>query len=211
LCARRKWLRILDWEAHTTVQTALQIDTFSDGKLNKTPSLGGLFGHIGARVFITKHIGVGGEISWRPSQADYAGIQYRPTFYTVDAIYRPPKGSTKKLAPELRAGIGGVRLHFFPVDDPSCAQVPGCPSSNHFRWHFAAAARWYLTDHLFFRPALDLHYVNYLSEFGSNLGASVFRWHWIQCRQRRMRLLRGVGCGQSLGLVFGNEANVKRS
>jgi hypothetical protein len=145
-----------------------QIDTFSDGKLNKTPSLGGLFGHIGASVFITKHLGVGGEISWRPSQADYAGIQYRPTFYTFDAIYRPPRGSTKKLAPELRAGIGGVRLHFFPVDDPPCGQVPGCPSSNHFQWHFAAAARWYLTDHLFLRPAFDLHYVNNLSEFGSN-------------------------------------------
>ena len=145
-----------------------QIDTFSDGSLHNTPSLGGLFGHIGATVFITKHIGVGAEIAWRPSQADYAGIQYRPTFYTFDAVYRPPKGSTKRFAPELRAGIGGVRLNFFPNDDLSCAQVPGCPSSDHFQVHVAAAGRWYFTDHLFLRPAFDLHYVNNLTEFGSN-------------------------------------------
>jgi hypothetical protein len=145
-----------------------QIDTFSDGNLHKTPALGGVFGHIGASVFITKRVGVGGEISWRPSQADYAGIQYRPSFYTFDAIFRPQKGRTTRLEPELRAGIGGARLHFFPTDDPSCAQVPGCPSSHHFQEHLAAAMRWYLTDHLFLRPALDLHYVNNFSEFGSN-------------------------------------------
>ena len=145
-----------------------QLSTFSDGNLYKTPSLGGLFGHIGATVLIDKQVGVGGEISWRPSQGDYAGIPYRPTFYTFDAIYRPLKGSTKKFSPELRAGIGGMRLHFFPDDDVSCSQVPGCPSSEHFQWHLAAAGRWYFADHLFLRPAFDLHFVNKLSEFGSN-------------------------------------------
>jgi len=48
------------------------------------------------------------------------------------------------------------------------AQVPGCPASDHFQEHFGAAFRWYLTDHFFLRPALDLHYVNNLKEFGSN-------------------------------------------
>jgi len=145
-----------------------QIDTFSDGNLFKTPSLGGVFGHIGASVFINKHVGVGGEISWRLFQADYAGIQYRPTFYTFDAIYRPATASKKRFVPEFRAGIGGVRLNFFPNDDLSCAQVPGCPSSDHFQLHLAAAARWYLSDHFFLRPAVDVHYVNNLFEFGNN-------------------------------------------
>ena len=145
-----------------------QIDTLSDGNLHKAPGLGGVFGLIGASAFITKQVGVGGEISWRPSQAGYAGIQYRPTFYTFDAIYRPSKIGTTRLEPELRAGIGGVRLHFFPNDDPSCAQVPGCPSSHHFQEHLTVAARWYLTDHFFLRPAFDVHYVNNLFEFGSN-------------------------------------------
>jgi hypothetical protein len=145
-----------------------QIDTFSDGTLYKTPSLGGVFARVGASVFVTKRFGVGGEISWRPSLADYAGIQYRPTFYTFDAIFRPLKGSTKRFEPEFRAGIGGLRLHFFPDDDASCAQVPGCDASHHFQTHLAAAARWYWTGHLFLRPGVDLHHVNGFSEFGSN-------------------------------------------
>jgi hypothetical protein len=145
-----------------------QFETFSDGNLYRAPSLGGVFGHIGATVFVTKHVGVAGEISWRPSQADYAGIQYRPSFYSFDALYRPSKGSSKKLETEWRAGVGGLRLHFFPEDDASCAQIPACPSSHHFQLHLAAAARWYFTDHLFLRPAVDVHYVPHLSEFNSN-------------------------------------------
>jgi hypothetical protein len=144
-----------------------RIETFGDGTTYKTPGLGGAFAHIGAGVFIGKYLGFGGEISWRPSLADYAGIQYRPTFYTFDAIYRPSRGNSKRFAPELRAGIGGLRLHFFPNDDLSCAQVPGCPSSHHFQQHLAVAARWYLTDHIFLRPAFDLHHVSNLTELGS--------------------------------------------
>jgi hypothetical protein len=34
--------------------------------------------------------------------------------------------------------------------------------------HLAAAGRWYLTDHLFLRPALDVHFVRNFFEFGSN-------------------------------------------
>jgi hypothetical protein len=32
----------------------------------------------------------------------------------------------------------------------------------------AVATRWYLTGHLFIRPAFDLHHVNNLAEFGSD-------------------------------------------
>ena len=145
-----------------------QIETFSDGNLYKTPSVGGLFAHLGASVSLTKHVGVGAEVSWRISQVDYAGIPYRPILYNVDAIFRPDKLTTKRLVPELRAGIGGARLRFTPPDDQSCAQVPGCPASNHFQQHVAVATRWYVTDHLFLRPAFDLHHVNNLVEFGSN-------------------------------------------
>lgn len=148
--------------------TSAQIETFSDGNLYKTPSLGGFFAHIGASVFVTKQLGVGAEISWKTSQGDYAGIPYRPIFYNVDAIFRPAKYTTKRLMPELRAGIGGARLHFIPVDDLSCAQVPGCPASNRFQQHVAVAARWYLTNHLFLRPAFDLHHVDNFLEFGSD-------------------------------------------
>jgi hypothetical protein len=127
-----------------------------------------VFTQFGASVFITKHLGVGGEIFWRSLHGDYAGIQYRPTFYNFDAIFRPATDKTKRFTPEFRAGIGGVHVNFFLVDQPSCAQVPACPSSNHFQVHLGAAARLYFTDHFFLRPALDLHYVNNLSELGSN-------------------------------------------
>jgi hypothetical protein len=145
-----------------------QIETFSDGNPYKTPSMGGFFAHIGASVFLTKHVGVGAEISWRTSQGDYAAIPYRPGFYNVDAIFRPSNFTTKRLLPELRAGIGGARIRFTPTDDQSCTQVRGCPASNHFQQHLAAAVHWYLTGHCFLRPAFDLHHVNDLFEFGSN-------------------------------------------
>jgi hypothetical protein len=146
----------------------LQINTFGDGTLYKTPTLGGLFMTFGATVFINKHVGVGAELSWKASQGDYAGLKYRPLFYSFDSIFRPARGSTKRFEPEFRAGLGGERVSYSFDDQQSCDQVPGCPASTHFQVHLASAARWYLTDHLFLRPALDVHYVNNYFEFGSN-------------------------------------------
>jgi hypothetical protein len=148
--------------------TGARIDTYGDGTLYKSPTLGGTFAHIGAAVFFKKSVGVGGEIAWKPSAQDYAGIPYRPTFYTFDAIYRPDAGAGRHFVPEVRAGLGGARLHFFPQDDLACAQVVGCPSSHHFQVHLGLAARWYWSDHFFLRPAFDLHHVDHLIEFGSN-------------------------------------------
>ncbi len=153
--------------AHAS-STGARIDIYGDGTLYKTPSLGGAFGHIGGAVFLRKSLGVGGEIAWKPSAADYAGIPFRPTFYTFDVIYRPTLGSSRRVLPEVRAGLGGLRLHFFPQDDLSCSQVAGCPSSHHLQTHLGLAARWYWSDHFFLRPAFDLHHVDHLIEFGSN-------------------------------------------
>ena len=144
-----------------------QFDTFSDGNLHRTPNLVAFFAHVGASVFVTKNLGIGAELSWRLSKGDYAGIPYRPIFYNVDAIFRPARFTTTRLAPELRAGIGGARMRFLPDDDLSCAQVPGCPAANHFQQHVTVATPWFLTGHVFLRPAFDLHHVNNLSEFGS--------------------------------------------
>lgn len=145
-----------------------QIDTFGDGTLYKSPHLVGLFAELGASVFFNKHVGVGAELSWRPSEGDYAGLLYRPSFASFDAIYRPSKGSTKRFSPELRAGIGWARVRYDFGDQASCDQVPGCPDTTHFQVHLGAATRWYLNDHIFLRPAVDVHYVHNLFEFGSN-------------------------------------------
>jgi len=146
----------------------IQIDTYGDGNLYKTPGLGGVFGHLGGSAFFTKHLGVGADLAWQASQASYAGIPYRPMLYSFDAIFRLSMVQRLRLVPEFHTGIGGATLRFNPVDDASCAQVPGCPSSHKFQEHLAAAPRWYFTGHFFLRPAFDLYHVHNLSEFGSN-------------------------------------------
>jgi hypothetical protein len=149
-------------------RNGLQINTFGDGTLYRAPTLGGLFADLGASVFFNRKIGAGAEIAWRPSQGDYAGIKYRPSIYSFDGIFRPLTGRAQRFEPEFRAGIGGARVRYFFDDPSSCDQVPGCPDASHFQVHLAVATRIYLADHFFLRPAFDLHYVNHLSEFGSN-------------------------------------------
>jgi hypothetical protein len=143
-----------------------QVDTFGDGILHKTPSLDGIAADLGASVFINARMGIGTQLVWKPSQGDYAGLKYRPSFYDFDGIFRPVGRTTKRLAPEFRAGIGGARVRYAFEDQTACDRVPGCPDSTHFQVHVSAAGRWYLSDHLFLRPAVDLHYVVNFKEFG---------------------------------------------
>jgi hypothetical protein len=145
-----------------------QIETFSDGTLYRTPGLGGFFVALGASVFVNKQVGVGADFSWRGPEGDYAGLKYRPSFYSFDGIFRPARWTTKRLEPELRGGIGGARVRYSFDDQMACDQVPGCPDSTHFQVHLGIATRIYVASHVFLRPALDLHYVNNFSEFGSN-------------------------------------------
>jgi hypothetical protein len=145
-----------------------QIDTFGDGTLHKTPSLDGVFADLGASVFVNRKVGIGAELAWRPTEGDYAGLLYRPSFYNFDGIYRPDRGRTKRFEPEFRAGLGAARVHYDFDGQPACGEVPGFCDSTHFQVHAAAAGRWYLTDHIFVRPALDVHYVVNFHEFGSN-------------------------------------------
>jgi|SRR5579862_151695 len=145
-----------------------QIDTFGDGTLHATPNLDGLFAEIGASVFVNKQVGIGAQLAWRPSEGDYAGLLYRPSFYDFDGVFRPTRRVSKRFAPEFRLGLGGARVHYDFEGQSACGQIPGFCDSTHFQVHASAATRWYLTDHLFLRPVLDLHYVHNFFEFGSN-------------------------------------------
>lgn len=149
------------------------IDTFGTGQPFITPKLGGTFMDVGASVLFTKHYGVGADVSWRASKGNYTGLLYRPTFYNFDGIWAPI--STKRFEPEIHAGLGGMRLGY-SIDQTQCDPFGGCQTSNqsvesssHFQVHFAAAARIYVTDHVFIRPAVDGHWVNNLFQFGSNV------------------------------------------
>ena len=148
--------------------THQQFNTFGNGVLYPTKGIGGPFGHFGMDVFLTKRVGVGFDASWRASQGTYTGIGFRPTFYSVDAILQPARLTTKRVSTEFRAGIGGAVLTFSPDDQQNCVNGPACQNSHHLQLHLGVAPRLYVTDHLFVRPAFDVHYVNGFTEFGSN-------------------------------------------
>lgn len=161
-----------------------QIDTFGDNTLYATPKMGGVFPDFGINVLFNKQVGVGWTASWKWASSDYAGLRYRSTFHVFDGILQPARFRTRRFVPELRAGIGMTSMHFEFDDQQSCDQVPGCPSSHFFLAHVAGAARLYVSDHVFVRPAVDVHFVNHFFPFGS---------HWVP------------RYSMSLGYSFGKE------
>jgi hypothetical protein len=149
------------------------IDPLGTGTSTNTPKLTGLFATVGGGVMITPHFGAGAEINWRAGEGNYSGVNYRPTFYDFNGIWQPLK--SKRFVPEIQGGIGGVRVGFSASQQTCADPLVGCQtvslgteSSNHFQAHFAVAARLYATPHIFFRPAVDVHYVNNFFQFGSN-------------------------------------------
>jgi hypothetical protein len=149
------------------------VDTYGTGTPYTTPRLGGTFGKAGADFMITPQFGIGGEADFRFSQGSYAGLTYRPVFYDFNAIWAPSAHS-KRIVPELEAGIGGVNLKFY-YPSSYCDIFAGCStsniyleSSNHFQVHFSAGLRMYVTPHIFIRPQVDAHWVNNFFQFGSD-------------------------------------------
>jgi len=150
-----------------------QIDTFATGSPFTTPKLGGTFLNAGATAMANDHFGIGVDLSWRATHAAYAGLRLMPLFYDIDGVWTPMK--TKHFEPEIHAGIGGMKLDY-TYSQTSCNQLSGCAtategvtSSSHFQGHFSAAARFYLTDHVFIRPSVDTHLVSNLFQYGRDL------------------------------------------
>jgi hypothetical protein len=149
------------------------VDTFGTGTLFTPPRMGGLFASTGGNLMITPHFGVGGELSFRPSQGGYAGLKYRPIFYDFNGIYHPLKSN--RFVPEIQAGLGAVNLRFYQ-SQRACDAFAGCSSSNafvessnHFQVHFAAGLKYYVRGNVFVKPQFDLRYVNNFFQFGSNV------------------------------------------
>lgn len=137
-----------------------------------TPKMTGTFLDAGGSLMITPHFGAGVDLSWRASQGNYAGLSYRPFFYDFNGIWQPIK--TKRVVPEIQAGLGGVRTGF-TLNSSTCDPLVGCQSynggyesSSHFQTHFGVGVRFYATDHIFIRPAVDVHWVNNYFQFGSD-------------------------------------------
>jgi len=150
------------------------INTFANGTSYSTPEITGLFGDTGASVMFNEHWGVGGQYAWRFAQGDYAGLSYRPELYDFNAIWQPAGRKFGRFVPEVQLGIGGADVRYY-ANSSSCSPFLGCSSSsqflassNHFQAHGSIAARFYVTNHVFLRPAIDLHWVDKFSQFGSN-------------------------------------------
>ena len=141
---------------------------------------GGLFIAVSADYLLKHNFGVGGEVSWRASQNNYAGVApFRPIFYDFNGVYAPPLG--RHAAAEFQAGIGAQSVRFYQNFTVNCNQFTGtCTnyvSTNHFMGHFAAGLRYYVHGNLFIRPEAHLYLVHNNFEFSgaraTRFGASI--------------------------------------
>ena len=147
------------------------IDAFGTGTFIRSPSLGGVFGKVGADLMFSNHFGVGGEADFRFQQAGYSGLNYRPAFYDFYGIWEPIRGH--RVTPQIDLGLGAANIKFY-YPSSYCDQFAGCSSSNsyiessnHFQVHAGLGLNIYATDHIFVRPQVDVHWVNNFFQFGS--------------------------------------------
>jgi hypothetical protein len=153
--------------------TGQSINTFGDGTLYPTPSLNGVFMNLGGGIMVTPRFGFGGEFAFQPGKSDYAGLSYRPMFYDFNGLYHPAP-SSKRIVPEIQAGLGGVNMKFY-YNQQDCNAFTGCSnsssylqSSNHFQLHAGAGVSFFVTPNIYVKPQFDLHWVHNFFQFGSN-------------------------------------------
>lgn len=114
------------------------------------------------------YLGIGAETSFRFRRGPYAGLDYRPRFYDFNVIVQPALRATR-FVPEMQAGLGGAKLTFY-YSQPFCSIFGACQiSSSHFQLHAAGGLRVSVTQHVFIRPQIDVHWVHHFSQFGSNV------------------------------------------
>jgi hypothetical protein len=140
------------------------------------PKLTGSFGTVGADFMWKKHLGFGGEYSWRLRQGPFApqeGVTYRPGFYDFNAIWHPINAA--RVVPEIQGGIGGVNTKFYETETGCLSGSIACStlseyftSSNHFQVHLSGGVRFYVRGGLYVRPQVDVRWVNNFVEFGSD-------------------------------------------
>jgi hypothetical protein len=137
---------------------------------------GGVYPSFSGDFLFKKSFGLGAEVSWRATQASYAGIApYRPVFYNVNAVYAP---SFPRVTPELIAGIGAESLRFY--QPYLVCGFTGCTnytSSNHLMGVVGGGLRLYVWGHMFVRPEMRAYLIRNNVEFNTNhvirYGASI--------------------------------------
>jgi hypothetical protein len=155
--------------------------SFVDG-IESAPSLtGGVFPGFSGDVLFWHNLGIGGEVFWRATQSNNylpdiygPGLNYRPVFYDINAVFSPKLASHAYL--ELVGGIGAQDTHFYQ----SGTQISGSSfisSSNHFDADFGGGIKLYVRHGLFVRPEARIYLVNnntvYSSGHATRVGASI--------------------------------------
>jgi hypothetical protein len=140
------------------------------------PKMTGSFGIFGADFMWKKHLGFGGEYSWRFDQGPFApqeSLTYRPSFYDFNVIWHPL--NAPHVVPEIQGGIGGENNKFYFTQSGCLSGSIACStlsqyiaSSNHFQVHLSGGVRLYVKGNLYLRPQVDVRWVNNFQEFGSN-------------------------------------------
>jgi len=152
------------------------VDLLGTGDPMMTTAMGGIFGTVGGGFMIKPNLGVGGEVSFRFAQGDYANTGYRPIFFDFNGIWTPSLG-TKRIMPEFQGGLGGVNMRFYGgtqyYDYNTGNYTNFAGSINHFQLHAEAGLRIYIKENIFLRPTVDYHWVRNFNEFNSN---SVIRY-----------------------------------
>ena len=151
------------------------LNTLGAGVTFNTPTLGGFFETVGGDIVRHNRIGVGAEFSFRSDRGPYAGLEYRPSFYDVNAVYYPLL-NTRRIAPEIQGGFGRSRLTFFYTPQFCIVAPQGCSSVNgkvttvnDLQLHFSGGVRIFVWKNVFVRPQLDIRWVHNLDYFGSSI------------------------------------------
>ena len=157
--------------------------TPNSGDLNcqSLPSLNGFFLGFGGDLMLFKHFGAGFNATLQPARQNYGPLEYRQTFYDVDAIYAPI--NVKRASLRFQGGVGGAHTGF-SLTQSGCVGTAVCTSAtqpigsaNHFDVNVGVGVQLYLTDHIFIRPEFDYHYVPGLTnQFGSNSVPEALVW-----------------------------------
>lgn len=139
-----------------------------------TPALNSVLLGFGGDVMFKRKFGAGVEIDLTPAKKDYGPLQFRQTFYDFNGIYQP--FSTKRAVFRLEGGIGGARTGF-SYTQSGCVGTAVCSTSSsavgtatHFDVHVGAGVMLFVTNHIFVKPQIDLHYVpGFTNQFNSNM------------------------------------------
>jgi hypothetical protein len=129
---------------------------------------GGAYPGFSGNVIFLRNVGVGAEVFWRASRADYAGagFGFRPVLWNVNAVYSPRLARHAYL--DLVGGIGALSTRFYTGTTCGIYSCSNYQSINHFDVDLGGGIKFYVGRNFFIRPEARWYLVNNNQEFSSN-------------------------------------------